>query len=270
MLSLLLLVGANGGASAQKLPRPAKPLMPNPVERPFVVDDEASAPGLALPPRPIAAAPLGLAGQKLADLDREREAPAAPQFVRIDRPVAAPAAGTEENRFAETNRKPEIAAVPRLRPNDRDAAEPAVGLSERLLAVHNRERDLTGVPRLAWSDRLEREAQAWAERLAREGTLRHASEAESGGAGENLWMGTAGYFAPERMVHAFVAERRHYTHGKFPDVSRTGKWQDVGHYTQLVWRDTREVGCAVVRGAGNDILVCRYRPAGNWMGELPF
>ena len=83
-------------------------------------------------------------------------------------------------------------------------------------------------------------------------------------------MGTSGYFAPERMVGAFVNERRFYQHGKFPEVSSTGKWQDVGHYTQLVWRDTREVGCAVARGTGYDVLVCRYWPAGNWMGESPY
>jgi hypothetical protein len=142
--------------------------------------------------------------------------------------------------------------------------------SRQVLAEHNLERSRTGVPPLAWNDDLASEAQAWAQTLAREGWLRHASPAENGGAGENLWMGSAGYFAPEAMVDAFVEERRFYRHGAFPNVSRTGNWQDVGHYTQVVWRDTREVGCAVARGGGNDVLVCRYWPAGNWMGEAPY
>jgi hypothetical protein len=144
------------------------------------------------------------------------------------------------------------------------------GLAERLLAEHNRERERTGVPRLAWNDRLAGEAQAWARTLASDGALRHAPQSVSGGAGENLWMGTAGYFAPESMVEAFVAERSLYQHGKFPEVSRTGNWKDVGHYTQVVWRQTREVGCAVARGEGNDYLVCRYWPAGNWVGETAY
>lgn len=144
------------------------------------------------------------------------------------------------------------------------------GFSDRLLAEHNRERDRMGVPRLAWNDRLALEAEAWARALAQDGGLRHASQSESGGAGENLWMGTAGYSAPENMVGAFVEERRFYRHGKFPEVSQTGNWQDVGHYTQVVWRGTREVGCAVARGEGNDFLVCRYWPAGNWMGQSPY
>jgi hypothetical protein len=147
---------------------------------------------------------------------------------------------------------------------------PVDAFSQRVLMEHNRERDRAGVPRLAWSDRLAREAQAWAHRLAEDGWLQHASQIENRGAGENLWMGSAGYYPPETMIEAFLEERRHYRPGVFPDVSRTGNWEDVGHYTQVVWRDTREVGCAVARGAGNDFLVCRYWPAGNWMGERPF
>src|SRR5690606_19380233 len=144
------------------------------------------------------------------------------------------------------------------------------GFAQRALAEHNRERDRAGVPRLAWNTNLARDAEAWAHRLAREGWLRHAPRTENRGAGENLWMGSAGYFAVEEMIGAFIGERRHYRHGTFPNVSRTGNWQDVGHYTQVVWRGTREVGCAVARGARDDFLVGRYWPAGNWLGQRPF
>jgi len=139
-----------------------------------------------------------------------------------------------------------------------------------LLSQHNRARDETGVPRLTWSNKLAGEAQAWAAVLAREGRMRHATHEEAGGAGENLWMGSAGYYGPDTMIGAFVNEKRDYVHAAFPKVSRTGKWQDVGHYTQVVWRDTREVGCAIARGAKDDFLVCRYWPAGNWMGQLAY
>lgn len=144
------------------------------------------------------------------------------------------------------------------------------GLAQQLLVEHNTERSNLGVPALEWNSQLARDAQVWAQKLAREGGLRHASKAESGGAGENLWMGTAGYFAPEAMIRAFVEEKRHYHHAVFPNVSRTGSWQDVGHYTQVVWRDTREVGCAIAEGGKFDVLVCRYWPSGNWMGRVPY
>lgn len=146
----------------------------------------------------------------------------------------------------------------------------ASGASEefawRLLARHNLERDRKGLERLRWSGRLAREAQSWAERLASENVMRHAAYDLRGGAGENLWMGSAGYFDAEQMVDTFLAERQHYRAGAFPEVSRTGRWEDVGHYTQIIWPSTEEVGCAVARGREFDFLVCRYWPAGNTIG----
>jgi hypothetical protein len=140
-----------------------------------------------------------------------------------------------------------------------------ISFAERLLIAHNRERDRVGVPRLEWSPRLAGEAQAWAETLARTNRFEHS--ADRGDVGENLWMGSAERYAPEQMIHGFVREVRHFRPGQFPHVSMTGSWHDVGHYTQLVWRDTRQVGCAVARGRANDVLVCRYWPAGNVIGR---
>jgi len=150
------------------------------------------------------------------------------------------------------------------------SATPLNTYAQALLNEHNRARDEAGVPRLRWSSKLASEAQGWAEQLAREGWLRHSGQGESGGAGENLWMGSAGYYGPNAMIGAFVEEKRHYLPGQFPRVSRTGRWEDVGHYTQIMWRNTREVGCAVARNGQDDFLVCRYWPAGNWMGQVPF
>ncbi|WP_338244923.1 CAP family protein [Aurantiacibacter hainanensis] len=139
-----------------------------------------------------------------------------------------------------------------------------------LLAAHNDARADVGVPRLEWSNRLARQAHEWAEHLAREGRMIHADRTQRAGAGENLWMGHAGYYSAETMVGGFVDERRHFRNGSFPQVSQTGNWRDVGHYTQVIWRDTREIGCAVARGQTNDFLVCRYWPAGNIYNQRVF
>lgn len=69
------------------------------------------------------------------------------------------------------------------------------------------------------------------------------------------------------MIESFGNEKQYFVGGIFPDVSSTGDWQDVGHYTQVVWRDTTEVGCAIASANGNDILVCRYSPPGNVPGQ---
>ena len=139
-----------------------------------------------------------------------------------------------------------------------------------LLEEHNRARAQVGVARLQWSNRLAREAHEWAQHLAREGRMIHAGRDQRSGSGENLWMGSAGYYGADTMVGGFLAERQHFRNGTFPQVSSTGNWRDVGHYTQVIWGSTREVGCAVARGGSNDFLVCRYWSAGNIYNQRVF
>jgi hypothetical protein len=135
----------------------------------------------------------------------------------------------------------------------------------RLLATHNTERKRLRILALTWSPQLAAQAAVWAKHLATKGLFEHSQN--RGNVGENLWMGTAGYFTPEQMIGSFIVERQYFRPGKFPDVSTTGKWADVGHYTQLIWSGTQQLGCARASGAGKDVLVCRYFPAGNVMGQ---
>ncbi|AKM11675.1 hypothetical protein AB433_08505 [Croceicoccus naphthovorans] len=139
--------------------------------------------------------------------------------------------------------------------------------ADRLLESHNEERRRVGVPELRWSPKLAAQARDYAQKLSKGRSLVHASRAERGGAGENLWHGRAGFYSAEEMIEGMVDEKRHFKRGNFPQVSTTGQWADVGHYTQVIWRETTEVGCAVVPGGGNDWLVCRYWPAGNVYGR---
>ncbi len=123
---------------------------------------------------------------------------------------------------------------------------------------------------LRWSPQLALEAKEWGHKLARKGRLEHADASVRSGTGENLWMGTADAWPVDTMVGMFIDEKRHYRHGRFPEISRTGQWADVAHYTQVIWRDTQEVGCAVVTDRGWDVLVCRYYPAGNVWGRMAY
>jgi hypothetical protein len=145
-----------------------------------------------------------------------------------------------------------------------------VPLSQRILAAHNQERAKLGVQPLAWDSTLAQSAQRWADTLASTGRFEHAPEDRVAPEGENLWAGTKGYYSPEAMVDAWVREKRFFTPGVFPNNSKTGNVEDVGHYTQVVWRTTTRVGCALSASAREDILVCRYAEAGNYIGEQPF
>lgn len=141
---------------------------------------------------------------------------------------------------------------------------------QRVLAAHNRERTASGVGPLKWNNELALGARNWANHLARRRLFEHSPDAPGSlPVGENLWGGTSGAFQPEAMVELWAAEKKHFKRGTFPANSRTGRVQDVGHYTQLIWRTTLEVGCARASGATEDILVCRYSSAGNVVGQTP-
>ena len=159
-------------------------------------------------------------------------------------------------------------AAPVAVPSSSSSSSYAPSLEQRVLAVHNRARASQGIPPLRWDPALAAGAERWAEDLARRGAFEHA---QSGGDfGENLWAGTPGAFTPEHMVGRWVDEKHLFRAGLFPNNSATGNWLQVGHYTQLMWRATTAVGCALVKGARSDVLVCRYSPAGNVYGESPF
>lgn len=167
----------------------------------------------------------------------------------------------------------DIAFAPRLRPRFRPRPPSTVQpkskaeLIKETLAAHNKYRTPLGLPPLTWSDTLAEHAAAWARHLAATSTFVHAKQT---GEGENLWMGTKGHYTRTQMVDSWGAEKQHFVYGNFPNVSSTGKWQDVGHYTAMIWRTTTEVGCALVPGVKYDYYVCRYSPQGNWMGQKPY
>lgn len=142
----------------------------------------------------------------------------------------------------------------------------AQSLEARVLASHNRERSGAGVAPLVWDAVLQQSAARWSARLARTGQFAHSG----GSKGENLWAGTAGRYTPEEMVSLWTAEKRSYKPGVFPESSRSGRLEDVGHYTQLMWRRTSRVGCALARSTHTDYLVCHYSSPGNVVGERPF
>jgi len=142
--------------------------------------------------------------------------------------------------------------------------------NQRLLATQNMERAAVGVPPLAWNEGLATEARAWAHELAATGRFEHSpDEPGKNPEGENLWAGTPRAYAPEAMVGLWVAEKKDYRAGVFPNNSKSGDVENVGHYTQLIWRDTRQVGCATATGQREEFLVCRYSSAGNVYGERP-
>lgn len=133
----------------------------------------------------------------------------------------------------------------------------------RILHAHNVERERVGVSALQWDAGLAVSAASYGPTLALAGRLSHSPRNSRPGQRENLWMGTRGAYSPEKMVGSWIAERALLRPGVYPAVSATGRWEDVSHYTQLVWPTTTRVGCAVHSTVTQDYLICRYSPPGN-------
>lgn len=130
-----------------------------------------------------------------------------------------------------------------------------------MLAAHNSVRATVRLPSLSWSDRLAIVAQSWADHLLATGRFAHRPHSAYG---ENLYRIDGRPAVPAQVVQSWASEVRLYDH-------RSNRCQGVcGHYTQIVWRGTRNVGCAVARAKLREVWVCEYDPPGNWVGERPY
>jgi hypothetical protein len=156
------------------------------------------------------------------------------------------------------------------------ASQPSVnavngGIAARLLASHNQVRAAVGAPPLEWDATLASHSAAYGQVLASLRQLVHSPREGRPGERENLAMAWHGTMSPEQLVALWANERRLLGPGSFlfPGDSRTGRWEDIAHYTQMVWPTTTHVGCAIY-SADWDYLVCRYSPPGNRDGKPMF
>jgi uncharacterized protein YkwD len=130
-----------------------------------------------------------------------------------------------------------------------------------MLAAHNGVRTRVGLPPLVWSDRLAAHSQEWANALIARRQFVHRPNSRYG---ENLFEIRGAPASPAQVVDAWASESKNYDY-------RSNRCRGVcGHYTQIVWRDSKEVGCAVARGKGREVWVCNYNPPGNWIGKRPY
>jgi uncharacterized protein YkwD len=131
--------------------------------------------------------------------------------------------------------------------------------AQAFIEAHNRVRAKHCAPPLTWSKKLADIAQKWANTLRDKGCVfGHSPGAKYG---ENLAAGTQGALDPTSTVDMWYDEIKLY---KFPNGGFSAK---TGHFTQVVWRSTQQVGCGHVTCKGNDIYVCNYDPPGNWEGQ---
>ena len=127
---------------------------------------------------------------------------------------------------------------------------------QALLSLHNSYRAQHCVPALTWSAELAASAQRWADNCW------IAHDFHRGHIGENLAWG--GDRSASSAVDAWYKEVEDYNY------SKPGFVTGIGHFTQMIWRNSKQLGCGVAKCYLGTVRlwVCRYAPTGNWAGQF--
>lgn len=150
---------------------------------------------------------------------------------------------------------------------------------EAIVDAHNKLRTQAGLTeKLSYSSSLAASAQDWVNNLKRTNACQMRHSKPDGRYGENLYWASALKWSDgrrdlqkvisEQVVDSWGSERADYDYAH--NHCKQGKM--CGHYTQMVWRSTTTVGCAVAvcENTKEQVWACQYQPAGNWVGNKPY
>ena len=145
--------------------------------------------------------------------------------------------------------------------------------SRSVLREHNIYRSQVQMPALKYGRAEADSALKWAQDLeSRNCPLEHSSAQFRSWYGENLYAQWSSWLdlSVSSAVRAWGSEKVDYD----AKSNSCALGKVCGHYTQIVWRATTQVGCARAKcsssGQQTEILVCQYNPAGNYQGIAPY
>ncbi|XP_023341668.1 protein PRY1 [Eurytemora carolleeae] len=134
--------------------------------------------------------------------------------------------------------------------------------AKKSLEEHNKFRRKHGVPPLTLNKEMCMYSQEWAEYLIAENRFQHRTDHKYG---ENIftsWSSRPKKPDPKVPVQSWYDEIKKYQFGSEPQSSGTG------HFTQVVWKESSELGVGVASKDGRVIVVANYNPPGNFMGKF--
>lgn len=157
----------------------------------------------------------------------------------------------------------------------RDAGvDPSVPADMRgVLELHNQARAETNSGPMTWHAGLAETAATWAAECRWEHAPANQRVYQGQTLGENLSAGSGSSWTPTALTRGWIEEEADYDCPA--NTCAPGKM--CGHYTQVIWRSSTQVGCAIhdcttggpFGGGTWRFLVCRYMPAGNFVGQRP-
>ena len=146
---------------------------------------------------------------------------------------------------------------------------PAIGNnagSDAFLSEHNTVRAIHNSPALTSNSDLAASAQSHADYMLETGVFRHSNQPY----GENLFL-MYSQSAPDPATIAAQAVNSWYEEVEDYDYNNPGFSFNTGHFTQVVWKNTTQLGCGIAQGPATiqgrsltaSYVVCNYNPAGN-------
>jgi pathogenesis-related protein 1 len=133
--------------------------------------------------------------------------------------------------------------------------------------LHNAARTAVGVGPVSWDNTVAAYARRYAEKRRGDCALVHSRNSPYG---ENIFWGSSGKaWSAADAVALWVGEKKYYHHDTNSCSAPAG--QSCGHYTQVVWRNSKAIGCARVGcNNGGTFIICSYNPPGNVVGQSPY
>ncbi|KAM7445766.1 hypothetical protein ABFA07_005750 [Porites harrisoni] len=124
---------------------------------------------------------------------------------------------------------------------------------------HNYFRTLHQVPNVTWSNSLQKEAEDWVKYLAENNTFEHSKKNPG-----NLYLSH-----PNEYPEEYCSDAIQWFHSeeKFYNYDKPGYSQAAGHFTTVVWRNSKEIGAAwAIRKDKRLVVSIKYNPGGNYLG----
>ena len=137
-------------------------------------------------------------------------------------------------------------------------------LQRSILIEHNKERKILNIPNLTWNEEIALYAEEWALQLAEEDNSIHHRSGDN--YGENIsWISSM----PDDISEGVAMWNEEKVYFKYKPIGND--WAKSGHYTQVIWKNTTQVGCGcAVSHSGAFFFVCNYYPPGNYIGHKPY
>jgi len=147
---------------------------------------------------------------------------------------------------------------------------------QEFVSLHNAARREVGVEDVVWDETAARYARDYAAVRAADCGLTHTDQdtRDSLGYGENIMVGPPGSdLTVAETVQTWWVDNEKRNFDAASGTCMVGRPEELrcGHYTQVVWRDTKAIGCARAKRVNGGVFInCYYTPAGNVLNQRPF